>query len=132
METACSYGSKAEAFAAPTAEDIAVTVALDGEGPAMGQNAELSIEVRNGSSEKRTLDLHSQASVMYYTGVHKATVRRDRTDVDILPSEGERKNGTSQVIFCDCAHTLEAENGKVERRIRTRHSLKSGKLVLIT
>lgn len=91
METACSYGSKAEAFAAPTAEDVTVTVALDGEGPAMGQDAELSIQLRNSSSEKRTLDLHSQASVMYYTGVHKATVRRDRTDVDILPNEGERR-----------------------------------------
>lgn len=87
VETACSYGSKAEAFSASTAEDVTVTVALEGEGPAMGQDAELSIMLRNSSSEPRTLDLHSQASVMYYTGVHKATVRRDRTDVDILPNE---------------------------------------------
>lgn len=90
VETACSYGSKAEAFSAPTAEDVTITVALDGEGPFMGQDAELSIVLRNSSSQQRTLDLHSQASVMYYTGVHKATVRRDRTDVDILPNEGER------------------------------------------
>lgn len=91
METACSYGSKAEAFSAPTAEDVTITVALDGEGPAMGQDADLSITLQNSSSERRTLDLHSQASVMYYTGVHKATVRRDRADVEILPSEGERR-----------------------------------------
>lgn len=91
VETACSYGSKAEAFSAPTAEDVTITVALDGEGPAMGQDADLSITLQNSSSERRTLDLHSQASVMYYTGVHKATVRRDRADVEILPSEGERR-----------------------------------------
>lgn len=91
VETACSYGSKAESFSAPTAEDVTITVALDGQGPTMGQDADLSITLQNSSSERRMLDLHSQASVMYYTGVHKATVRRDRTDVEILPSEGERK-----------------------------------------
>lgn len=89
METACSYGSKAEAFSSPTAEDVSVEVTMDGEGPEMGGDAELTITLRNSSSEQRKILLHSQVAVMYYTGVHKATVRKDRTDVDLEPDEGE-------------------------------------------
>lgn len=89
VETACSYGSKAEAFSSPTAEDITIAVTMEGEGPQMGRDAELNIVLQNGSSEQRTVDLHSQVAVMYYTGVHKATVRKDRLDVNILPNEGE-------------------------------------------
>lgn len=61
---------------------------MDGEGPKMGGEAELNITLTNSSSELRTVLLHSQASVMYYTGVHKATVRKDSTDVNLLPNEG--------------------------------------------
>lgn len=89
METACSYGSKAEAYSSPTAADVTVEVSMDGEGPKMGGDAELTIMLRNSSSEERKIILHSQAAVMYYTGVHKATVRKDETDVDLLPNEGE-------------------------------------------
>ncbi|XP_020499452.2 protein-glutamine gamma-glutamyltransferase K-like [Labrus bergylta] len=87
VETACSYGSKAAAYSSPTAQDVSVEVTMDGEGPRMGQDAELTIIMRNSSSEERKVILHSQVAVMYYTGVHKATVRRDKTDVDLLPNE---------------------------------------------
>uniref|UniRef100_A0A671UGU3 Protein-glutamine gamma-glutamyltransferase K n=1 Tax=Sparus aurata TaxID=8175 RepID=A0A671UGU3_SPAAU len=87
VETACSYGSKAEAYSSPTAADVTVEVTMDGEGPKMGGDAELTIMLRNSSSEERKIILHSQAAVMYYTGVHKATVRKDETDVDLLPNE---------------------------------------------
>uniref|UniRef100_UPI0037E92BCB protein-glutamine gamma-glutamyltransferase K-like n=1 Tax=Semicossyphus pulcher TaxID=241346 RepID=UPI0037E92BCB len=87
VETACSYGSKAEAYSSPTAEDVSVEVRMDGEGPQMGTDAELTFVLKNSSSEERKVVLHSQVAVMYYTGVHKATVRRDRTDVDLLPNE---------------------------------------------
>ncbi|XP_037627165.1 protein-glutamine gamma-glutamyltransferase K-like [Sebastes umbrosus] len=87
VETACSYGSKAEAYSSPTAEDVSVEVTMQGEGPEMGKDADLTIVFRNSSSEHRRLLLHSQVAVMYYTGVHKATVRRDKTDVDLLPNE---------------------------------------------
>lgn len=89
METACSYGSKAEAYSSPTAEDVSIEVTMEGEGPTMGKDAELTIILRNSSSEERKLVLHSQVAVMYYTGVHKATVRKDKTDLDLLPNEGE-------------------------------------------
>lgn len=89
METACSYGSKAEAYSPPTAQDVSIEVTMEGEGPKMGGDAELTVWLRNSSGEQRSVILHSQVAVMYYTGVHKATVRKDRTDVDILPNEGE-------------------------------------------
>ncbi|XP_073333257.1 protein-glutamine gamma-glutamyltransferase K-like [Pagrus major] len=87
VETACSYGSKAGAYSSPTAEDVTMEVTMEGEGPKMGGDAELTITLRNSSSEKRKIILHSQAAVMYYTGVHKATVRKDNTDLDLLPNE---------------------------------------------
>ncbi|CAN9500664.1 unnamed protein product [Ophioblennius macclurei] len=87
VETACRYGSKAEAYSAPTAEDISLEVAMDGEGPEMGGDVELSIVLRNSSSKNRQISLHSQVAVMYYTGVHKAIVRKDTTEVDLLPNE---------------------------------------------
>lgn len=91
VETACSYGSKAEAYSPPTAEDVSVEVTMDGEGPRMGKDAVLTIVLKNSSSEERKVALHSQVEVMYYTGVHKATVKKDTTDVDLLANEGERR-----------------------------------------
>uniref|UniRef100_A0A8C9YEU0 Protein-glutamine gamma-glutamyltransferase K n=1 Tax=Sander lucioperca TaxID=283035 RepID=A0A8C9YEU0_SANLU len=87
VETACSYGSKAQAYSSPTAKDVTIEVTMDGVGPEMGRDAELTIVLRNSSSEQRRLTLHSQVAVMYYTGVNKSTVRKDRTDVDVLPNE---------------------------------------------
>ncbi|KAF1386119.1 hypothetical protein PFLUV_G00114850 [Perca fluviatilis] len=87
VETACSYGSKAQAYSSSTAKDVTIEVTMDGDGPEMGRDAELTIVLRNSSSEQRTLTLHGQVAVMYYTGVNKATVRKDRTDVDVLPNE---------------------------------------------
>lgn len=89
METACSFGSKAKAYSSPTAQDVSLEVTLDGEGPKMGKDAELMITLKNSSSQQRSVSLHSQVSVMYYTGVHKATVRTDTTDIEVLPNEGE-------------------------------------------
>ncbi|XP_034036368.1 protein-glutamine gamma-glutamyltransferase K-like isoform X2 [Thalassophryne amazonica] len=83
VERACRYGSKSEAYSAPKAEDVSVEVTMDGEGPQMGRDAELTIVLTNSSSEHRQVILHSQVSVMYYTGVHKAVVRKDRMEVDV-------------------------------------------------
>ncbi|XP_062250659.1 protein-glutamine gamma-glutamyltransferase K-like isoform X2 [Platichthys flesus] len=87
VETACHYGSKALAYSSPTAEDVSVEVTMDGEGPKMGGDAELTITLRNSSSEQRRIILHGQVAVMYYTGVHKATIRKDVAEIDVLPNE---------------------------------------------
>lgn len=89
METACRYGSKASAFSPAKAEDVSVEVTMDGQGPIMGSDAELTITLRNSSSETRTVALNSHGVVMYYTGVPKATVRKDSLDVDVSPKSGE-------------------------------------------
>ncbi|XP_017284224.1 protein-glutamine gamma-glutamyltransferase K [Kryptolebias marmoratus] len=87
VETACRFGTKAEAYSSPTAEDVSIEVIMEGQGPKMGGDAELTIKLKNVSSEQRKIMLHSQLAVMYYTGVHKATVKTDNTDVELLPNE---------------------------------------------
>uniref|UniRef100_A0AAV2KY18 protein-glutamine gamma-glutamyltransferase n=1 Tax=Knipowitschia caucasica TaxID=637954 RepID=A0AAV2KY18_KNICA len=87
VETACKYGTKAEAYTPPTAEDVSVEVSMDGTEPQMGRDADLTITLNNSSSENRSVSLHSQAAVMYYTGVHKASVRKDTTDLTLQPNE---------------------------------------------
>lgn len=89
METASRYGSKPDTYSSPIAEDISIEVTMDGEGPRMGGDAELTIVMRNASSLPRTINLHSQVAVMYYTGVLKATVKKDEMPVELLANEGE-------------------------------------------
>ncbi|XP_061680495.1 protein-glutamine gamma-glutamyltransferase K-like [Syngnathoides biaculeatus] len=87
VETACRYGSKAEVYTSPVVEDVAIAVSMDADGPRMGRDAELTVTLRNNSSENRNVVLHSQVAVMYYTGVQKGTVRTDHTSLDLLPTE---------------------------------------------
>uniref|UniRef100_A0A3P8ZXE8 Protein-glutamine gamma-glutamyltransferase K n=1 Tax=Esox lucius TaxID=8010 RepID=A0A3P8ZXE8_ESOLU len=79
VETASRYGSKPKTYASPKAEDVSIEVTMDGEGPRMGGDAELTIVIRNTSSLLRTFTLNSQVAVMYYTGVLKATIKKDQT-----------------------------------------------------
>uniref|UniRef100_A0A8C8M5T5 Protein-glutamine gamma-glutamyltransferase K n=1 Tax=Oncorhynchus tshawytscha TaxID=74940 RepID=A0A8C8M5T5_ONCTS len=87
VETASRYGSKPDTYSSPIAEDISIEVTMDGEGPRMGGDAELNIVMRNASSLPRTINLHSQVAVMYYTGVLKATVKKDEKPVELLANE---------------------------------------------
>ena len=63
-------------------------VKMDGEGPRMGADAQLSIVVKNLSSQPRRTTLHSQVAVMYYTGVLKGTIKKEEMPVELLPNEG--------------------------------------------
>lgn len=89
METACRYGSKPDVYSSPAAEDVQVEVRMEGEGPRMGGDAHLKIVVKNLSSQPRRANLHSQVAVMYYTGVLKDTVKKDRLPVELMPQEGQ-------------------------------------------
>ncbi|XP_076009559.1 protein-glutamine gamma-glutamyltransferase K-like isoform X2 [Genypterus blacodes] len=86
VETAQRYGSKSEKFSNP-AEDTFVEVTMDGDGPQMGGDVQLNIVLKNTSSANRKVALHSRVSIMYYTGVHKATIKKDTTDVELLPNK---------------------------------------------
>uniref|UniRef100_A0A8C7Y953 Protein-glutamine gamma-glutamyltransferase K n=1 Tax=Oryzias sinensis TaxID=183150 RepID=A0A8C7Y953_9TELE len=99
VETACRYGSKADTYASPTAEDVSIKVAMEGEGPKMGSDAELLIKLNNSSSETRTVTLHSQLAVMYYTGVNKATVQKDKVEVELPPNEGKKTTLEWSMIY---------------------------------
>ena len=91
VETASRYGSKPEVYSSSVTEDVDIQVSMDGEGPRMGGDAELSIILRNTSSKVRTLTLHSQVYVMYYTGILRASVKKDETPVVLAPAEGEHR-----------------------------------------
>ncbi|KAM4604863.1 protein-glutamine gamma-glutamyltransferase K [Polymixia lowei] len=87
VETASRYGSKPDVYSSPVAEDVSVEVKLDGEGPRMGADAQLTITVKNLSSQPRRTTLHSQVAVMYYTGVLKDTIKKDKMPVELMPNE---------------------------------------------
>ncbi|CAG5897152.1 unnamed protein product [Menidia menidia] len=87
VETASRYGSKPYIYSAPAAEDVSVEVRMEGEGPRMGNDAQLSILVKNLSSQPRRATLHSQVAVMYYTGVLRNAIKKDQIPVDLLPNE---------------------------------------------
>lgn len=88
VETASRYGTKPDVYSSPVAEDVSVEVKIDGEGPRMGADAQLSILVKNLSSHPRRTTLHSQVAVMYYTGVLKGTIKKEELPVELLPHEG--------------------------------------------
>lgn len=87
VETASRYGSKPNVYSTPMAEDVSVEVKMEGEGPRMGADAILSIQVKNLSSQPRRATLHSQVAVMYYTGVLKGTIKKEEMPVELLPNE---------------------------------------------
>ncbi|KAM9796559.1 protein-glutamine gamma-glutamyltransferase K-like isoform 1-T1 [Syngnathus typhle] len=89
VETACRFGSKADAYTSAEVEDVLIKVTMEGDGPQMGRDAQLTVTLQNGSAEHRRVVLHSQVAVMYYTGVHKATVKTAHTDLDLLPAAVE-------------------------------------------
>lgn len=90
VETACQYGTKAGIYCPSGTEDVTVEITMDEEGLQLGGDAKLSVTIKNTSSEQRSVTLFGQVAVVYYTGVHKATVKKDQVPVDLQPGEGER------------------------------------------
>ncbi|KAJ8387623.1 hypothetical protein AAFF_G00151730 [Aldrovandia affinis] len=87
VETASRYGTKPDMYSSPIAEDVCMEVTMEGEGPRMGGDAQLTILLRNQSSHPRSTTLHSQVAVMYYTGVLKGTVKKEEIPVELMPNE---------------------------------------------
>uniref|UniRef100_A0A8C7UA77 Protein-glutamine gamma-glutamyltransferase K n=1 Tax=Oncorhynchus mykiss TaxID=8022 RepID=A0A8C7UA77_ONCMY len=88
VETASRYGTKPDVYSTSMAEDVSLEVKLEGEGPRMGADAQLTIVITNFSSQTRKTTLHIQVAVMYYTGVLKGTVKKDKMPVALKPNEG--------------------------------------------
>ncbi|XP_066526968.1 protein-glutamine gamma-glutamyltransferase K-like [Hoplias malabaricus] len=96
VESASRYGSKPNTYATAVSQDVTIEVGMEGQGPQMGEDAELSITVKNMSSEPRSMVLHSQTAVMYYTGVLKATVQKDDMLIELKPNEVQTLEWTLQ------------------------------------
>lgn len=90
METASRYGSKPNTYTSAVACDVTLQVAVKGEGPWVGEDAQLSFTLKNSSVEKRSIELYCQVAIMYYTGVLKGTVKKDEIAVKLKSSEGVR------------------------------------------
>jgi len=88
VETASRFGSKPNVYSTAMAEDVCIEVTMEGEGPQMGADVQLSIRVKNLSSQPRRTTLHSRVAVMYYTGVLKGTIKKEQIHVELLPNEG--------------------------------------------
>ncbi|XP_051735965.1 protein-glutamine gamma-glutamyltransferase K isoform X3 [Ctenopharyngodon idella] len=87
VETASRFGSKPTLYPSPTNNDVSVEIVMDGAGPRIGEDAKLSIVLKNKSSKQRTASLLYEVLVMYYTGVLKTTVKKDQIPVDLKPQE---------------------------------------------
>ncbi|KAK9954663.1 hypothetical protein ABG768_016713 [Culter alburnus] len=87
VETACSYGSKRSIYSPTSASDVSVEVALEGDGPCVGQDAVLSVLLKNSSSAARSVDLYSQVAAMRNSEANKTFLKKDRTSVELKPHE---------------------------------------------
>ncbi|KAF4096268.1 hypothetical protein G5714_022237 [Onychostoma macrolepis] len=84
---ASCFGSKLALYPSPTDIIMSIEIVMDGAGPRIGGDAKLSIVLKNTSSKQRTASLLYEVMVMYYTGVLKDTVKKDRIPIDLKPQE---------------------------------------------
>uniref|UniRef100_A0A672R8U3 Protein-glutamine gamma-glutamyltransferase K n=1 Tax=Sinocyclocheilus grahami TaxID=75366 RepID=A0A672R8U3_SINGR len=87
VERASRFGSKPTLYPSPTGNDVSVEIVMDGTGPRIGGDAKLSIVLKNKSSSQRTASLLYEVMVMYYTGVLKTTVKKDKIPLTLKPQE---------------------------------------------
>ncbi|XP_059384630.1 protein-glutamine gamma-glutamyltransferase K-like [Carassius carassius] len=76
VETACRNGSKQSVYPLSNTEDVIIEVNMKGDGPCVGQDAVLSIILKNKCRSPRSLTLYSQVAAMYYTRAQKALICR--------------------------------------------------------
>lgn len=60
---------------------------MSGAGPRIGEDVQLSIVLKNSSSAQRSASLLYEALVMYYTGVLKQSLKKDRITLELQPRE---------------------------------------------
>uniref|UniRef100_A0A673JBS2 Protein-glutamine gamma-glutamyltransferase K n=1 Tax=Sinocyclocheilus rhinocerous TaxID=307959 RepID=A0A673JBS2_9TELE len=87
LETALRHGLRRCTYPLPCAEDVVCEVSLKEDGPCVGKDAVLCINLKNKCSSPRSVTLYSQAAAMYYTGVRKTFLKRDQTCIELKPSE---------------------------------------------
>uniref|UniRef100_A0A671QY93 Protein-glutamine gamma-glutamyltransferase K n=1 Tax=Sinocyclocheilus anshuiensis TaxID=1608454 RepID=A0A671QY93_9TELE len=98
LETALRHGLRRCTYPLPCAEDVVCEVSLKEDGPCVGKDAVLYINLKNKCSSPRSVTLYSQAAAMYYTGVRKTFLKRDQTLFVIFPTIGKPLEWT---LSCD-------------------------------
>ncbi|XP_050952744.1 protein-glutamine gamma-glutamyltransferase K [Labeo rohita] len=101
VETACKYSSRRSTYS-PTGTgadsgagagagagngEVTLQISMDGKGPCVGQDAVLSIVLKNNSSSPRNVNLFSQVSATYHTAVNRAFTKKDQTSIALKPHE---------------------------------------------
>ncbi|XP_051518072.1 protein-glutamine gamma-glutamyltransferase K-like [Myxocyprinus asiaticus] len=87
LETAIRHGSKRCISPLPCARDVSVKVTIQGEGPCVGKDAVLSIVLKNTCNSTRTITLYNQVAATYYTGVHKALLKKGQINIELKACE---------------------------------------------
>uniref|UniRef100_A0A672NRW0 Protein-glutamine gamma-glutamyltransferase K n=1 Tax=Sinocyclocheilus grahami TaxID=75366 RepID=A0A672NRW0_SINGR len=87
VETACRNGSKQSLYPLSNTEDVIIEVNMQGDGPCVGQDAVLSIILKNKCMSPRSLTLYSQVAAIYYTGAQNALVKKDQTLIELKSYE---------------------------------------------
>ncbi|KAK2885303.1 hypothetical protein Q8A67_016140 [Cirrhinus molitorella] len=87
VETACCNGFKLSEYPLCNTDDVIIEVHMKGDGPCVGQDAKLSIILKNKCRFSRSLTLYSQVAAMYYTGAQKALLKKDQTLIQLKSYE---------------------------------------------
>ncbi|XP_065125186.1 transglutaminase 1 like 4 [Paramisgurnus dabryanus] len=87
VETASRFGSKPMVYPLPSASDVTVEINMEGAGPRVGSDAKLTLILKNKSSVQRTTTLLCEVLVIYYTGVMKTSLKKERVSVVLKPQE---------------------------------------------
>nr|XP_021325485.1 transglutaminase 1 isoform X1 [Danio rerio]XP_021325486.1 transglutaminase 1 isoform X1 [Danio rerio] len=87
VESASRFGSRPTLYPSPSGTDVSLEVQMSGAGPRIGEDVQLSIVLKNSSSAQRSASLLYEALVMYYTGVLKQSLKKDRITLELQPRE---------------------------------------------
>uniref|UniRef100_A0A671NGP5 Protein-glutamine gamma-glutamyltransferase K n=1 Tax=Sinocyclocheilus anshuiensis TaxID=1608454 RepID=A0A671NGP5_9TELE len=99
VETACRNGSKRSVYPLSNTEDVIIEVNMKGDGPCVGQDAVLSIILKNKCRSPRSLTLYSQVAAMYYTGAQKALVKENQTLIELKSYEDYKEHLVDQAVL---------------------------------
>uniref|UniRef100_A0A673HG38 Protein-glutamine gamma-glutamyltransferase K n=1 Tax=Sinocyclocheilus rhinocerous TaxID=307959 RepID=A0A673HG38_9TELE len=96
VETACRYGSKRSTYSPDGDSDVTLDIAMEGKGPCVGQDAVLSIVLKNNSSSPRSVHLYSQVSATHHSVVNRTFLKKDQTSLELKPHEVQSLEWTLQ------------------------------------
>ncbi|RXN10014.1 glutamine gamma-glutamyltransferase [Labeo rohita] len=87
VETVCCNGFKQSVYPLSNNDDVIIEVNMKSDGPCIGQDAVLSIILKNKCRFSRSFTLYSQVAAIYYTGAQKALVKKDQTLIELKSYE---------------------------------------------